>query len=135
MNDSRYMQLSSEAGDKFSRLIGLDEAYLRGGCSYYTVESHLNFIAQSRAGDRLYVTAQLIDHDAKRYRLFISIHRADDGSVVATSEHMMLHVDTRVDKACPASAELQAKLAEIAVHHDKLPRPPQVGRGVGQPRV
>ena len=50
MNDSRYMQLSSEAGDKFSRLIGLDEAYLRGGCSDYTVESHLNFMAQSRAG-------------------------------------------------------------------------------------
>ena len=30
-NDSNYMQLSSEAGDKFSWLIGVDEAYLKSG--------------------------------------------------------------------------------------------------------
>ena len=28
-NDSRYMQITSEAGDKFMRLIGVDEAYLK----------------------------------------------------------------------------------------------------------
>ena len=133
-NDSRYMQITSEAGDKFMRLIGVDEAYLKSGGSYYTVESHLNFIAQSHAGDRLYVTAQLMSHDPKRFHIFTTVHRADDDSVVATAEHMMLHVDARAGKSSPASAELQAKLAEIAVHHDRLPRPAQAGRGVGQPR-
>ena len=123
MNDSRYMQLSSEAGDKFSRLLGLDDAYLKSGFSYYTVESHLNFIAQAHAGDLLYVTCQLIDHDAKRYRLFISIHRADDDTLVATSEHMMLHMDTRIAKAAPASEELQRELAEIASTTTSCPDP------------
>lgn len=134
-NDSRYMQLSSEAGDRFMRLIGVDEAYLQSGGSYYTVESHLNFVAQSHAGDRLYVTAQLLSHDAKRFRLFISIHRADDDSVVATSEHMMLHVDARAGKASEAAPALQAKLAEIAGLHDRLPAPRHAGRGIGQPRA
>ena len=32
-NDSRYMQITSEAGDKFMRLIGVDEAYLQSGCT------------------------------------------------------------------------------------------------------
>jgi carnitine 3-dehydrogenase len=134
MNDSRYMQLSSEAGDRFSRLIGLDEAYLQSGRTFYTVESHLNFIAQSHAGDRLYATAQLLDHDAKRYRLFISIHRDDDDTLVATSEHMMLHVDGNTGRACPAGDGLLARLDEIAAHHDTLPLPSQAGRSVGQPR-
>ena len=45
----------------------------------------------------------------------------------------MLHVDTKVGKASPASAEILAKLAEIASHHDKLPHPADAGRAIGQP--
>jgi carnitine 3-dehydrogenase len=134
-NDSRYMQISSEAGDKFMRLIGVDEAYLQSGRSYYTVESHLNFIAQSHAGDRLYVTTQLLGHDAKRFHLWVSVHQAADDSVVCTSEHMMLHVDTRAGKASTAADEIRAKLDEIASFHDQLPRPRKAGRAVGQPRT
>jgi carnitine 3-dehydrogenase / betainyl-CoA thioesterase len=131
-NDSRYMQITSEAGDRFMRLIGVDEPYLQSGRSYYTVESHLNFIAQSHAGDRLYVTAQLLSHDAKRLHIFTSVHRADDDSPVATGEHMLLHVDAHAGKSSPASAEIQAKLADIAAYHDKLPRPTNAGRSIGQ---
>jgi carnitine 3-dehydrogenase len=134
-NDSRYMQISSEAGDKFMRLIGVDEAYLQAGCSYYTVESHLNFVAQSHAGDHLYVTTQLLGHDAKRFHLWVSVHQAADDSVVCTSEHMMIHVDTRAGKASPASDAVQSKLAEIAAQHDSLPRPAQAGRYIGAPRT
>jgi carnitine 3-dehydrogenase len=133
-NDSRYFQLSSEAGDRFLRFIGMDADYLAGGHSFFTVESHVTFAAQTRAGDRLYVTGQVLSHDEKRFRLFTSIHRTDDESLVATAEHMMLHVDTRVDKACPASAAIQARLAEVAAAHVGLDAPRQAGRGIGQPR-
>ena len=82
-------------------------------------------------GGLLYVTAQLLSHDEKRFRLFTTTHRADDDSVVSTSEHMLLHVDTRIDKACPADPAIVARLAEIARVHDRLPHPPQAGRSVG----
>ena len=134
-NDSRYMQITSEAGDKFLRLIGLDEPYLQSGRSYYTVESHLNFIAQSHAGDHLYVTVQLLSHDAKRLHIFTVVNRGDDDTVVATAEHMMLHVDAEAGKSSPASPEIQATLAEIAGYHDALPRPANAGRSIGQPRA
>jgi len=134
-NDSRYMQLSSEGGDRFLRMIGLDQPYLESGRSYFTVESHVNYIAQSRAGDRVYVTVQLLSHDAKRLHIFTAMNRADDDSPIATAEHMMLHVDAKLNKASPASDEIQAKLAEIASYHDKLPRPAVAGRAIGQPRT
>jgi carnitine 3-dehydrogenase len=127
------MQITSEAGDRFMRLIGVDEPYLKSGRSYYTVESHLNFIAQSHAGDHLHVTVQLLSHDAKRLHIFTVVHRED--SVVAVAEHMMLHVDATAGKSSPASSEIQAKLAEIAAHHDVLPRPAQAGRSIGQPKT
>ena len=134
-NDSRYMQITSEAGDKFMRLIGVDEPYLQSGRSYYTVESHLNFIAQSHAGDHLYVTVQLLSHDAKRLHIFTIVHRGDDDTVVATAEHMMLHVDASAGKSSPASPAIQAVLADIAAHHDALPRSTNAGRSIGQPRA
>ena len=134
MNDSRYMQLSSEAGDRFLRYIGMDAAYLESGRSFFTVETHINFIAQAKAGDHLYVTIQLISHDEKRLRLFTAMHRDDDDSLVATAEHMMLHVDTKLDKASPADPVILAKLAAIAEHHSSLEVPKQAGRAIGQGR-
>ena len=41
-NDSRYLSSPADAVDAFMRLIGVDEAYLTGGHSYFTVESHLH---------------------------------------------------------------------------------------------
>ena len=60
------------------RLIGVDEAYLTGGHSYFTVESHLTYVAQSRAGDRVRVELVLLAHDEKRFHVFTSIIRRED---------------------------------------------------------
>jgi carnitine 3-dehydrogenase len=43
---------------------------------------------------------------------------------------MMLHVDAKAGKSSPASEEIQAKLAEIAAHHDNLERPVNAGRAI-----
>ncbi len=134
MNDSRYMQLSSEGGDRFLRYIGMDSAYLESGRSFFTVESHINYIAQAKAGDQLYVTIQLISHDAKRLRLFTAMRREDDDSLVATAEHMMLHVDTTLDKASPADPAIIEMLDRIAQRHSTLAVPTQAGRAIGQAR-
>ncbi|MFM7045292.1 MAG: thioesterase family protein, partial [Ilumatobacteraceae bacterium] len=131
MNDSRYMQMASETIDRFLRHIGMDAEYLAGGHSFFTVESHLNFIAQASAGDLLYCTVQVLSHDAKKMRLFTSIHRADDDSVVATSEHMLLHVDTAAGRAVPAADGIVAALDRIAAHHSTLPAPANAGRAIG----
>ena len=88
----------------------------------------------SMAGDRLYATVQLLSHDAKRLHHFTSIHRADDHTVVATAEHLMLHVDTAAGKSSPAAPELMANLDRLAAHHSQLPKPAHAGRFVGQPR-
>jgi carnitine 3-dehydrogenase len=134
VNDSRYFQLSSETIDRLLRFIGMDDAYLAGGHSWFTVESHVNFAGQARAGDHLYCTVQLLSHDQKRMRVFTSMHRATDDTMVATAEHMLLHVDTTADKAVPAATEMVAALDRIAAHHASIPAPANAGRSVGQSR-
>ena len=131
MNDSRYLQLSSEAGDRFLRFIGMDGEYLASQRSFFTVESHVHYIAQCHAGDQLYVTVQLLAHDSKRLRFMTSMHRTVDDTLVATAEHMMLHVDTSTDRVTAADPIIIAKLEEIASFHRELELPTQTGKGLG----
>jgi carnitine 3-dehydrogenase len=134
-NDSRYLQLSSEGVDAFLRFIGVDEAYLASGRSYYTVESHVRYLAQSRAGDHVSVDLLLLDHDEKRLHVFTSVRRRDDSGAeveVATAEHMLLHVDTVAERAAPAEPPVLEVLASVAAAHATVTRPGSVGRHIGR---
>ena len=50
--------------------VGVDAGYLAGGGSYFTVETHLSHLRQLEAGDRVYVTTQVLDSDDKRLHVF-----------------------------------------------------------------
>lgn len=130
-NDSRYAQLASEACDAFFRAIGFDDAYLASGRTFFTVENHVRFLAQTRQGDRLTVRVRLVHHDAKRIHLWTEIVR-EDGVVAATSEQMFLHVDTTSERTSPMGDRLAAELERLAVHHGALPTPEGLGRRVGE---
>jgi len=134
-NDSRYLQLSSAGVDSFLRFIGVDETYLASGRSYYTVESHVTYLDQTHVEDHVHVDLLLLAHDEKRLHVFTSIYRqSDDGTntLVATAEHMLLHVDTVAARAAPADKSVLAQLASVAQAHAPVPRPVQIGRHVGR---
>lgn len=130
MTESRYLFAGSETCDNFLRLIGADMDYVAGGHSYYTAESHVMHLDEAKLGDALTGTVQVLGADEKRLHLFLSILK--DGAPVATVEQILLHVDMKAGKSCPAAPEVLAKLMPIAEAHKALPRPEAVGRHVGQ---
>lgn len=132
MNESRYLEACSDTTDAFLAGIGVDSAYIAGGFSYYTVETHILHLGEARVGDALTGTVQLLGHDERRLHLFVTIARA--GTVLATLEQMMLHVDRAAGRATAAPGVLLARLASLAAAHARLPRPPAAGRAVGAPR-
>jgi carnitine 3-dehydrogenase len=136
-NDSRYLELSSNGVDAFMRFVGVDAAYLASGRSYFTVESHLTYVEQCRAGDRVHVDLALLDHDPKRMHVFTWI-RLDTGTgdevLLGTAEHLLLHVDTAAGKASPADPAVLVALERVAGAHGSIERPAATGRHVGQPR-
>ena len=130
MTESRYLFAASETCDAFLRLIGADMDYVAGGHSYYTAESHVMHRAEAKLGDRLHGSVQVLSADEKRIHLMTILRR--DETVVATIEQMVLHVDMKTGKTCPAAPEVLARLLPIAHSHASLPRPDFVGRHVGQ---
>jgi carnitine 3-dehydrogenase len=134
MNESRYLQVFSVASDGLLALIGADMDYVARGHSYYTAETHIMHLGEMHAGTPYYVTAQVLGADEKRLHVWQEIHRADDDAIVASGEHMYLHVDSKAGRACPALPEVQAKLDALAAAHAALPRPANAGRSVGMRR-
>ncbi len=70
MTEHRYLDVFGRATDRFLAHIGVDEAYLKSGHSYYTVETHIMHLGEAKAGDALHVETQLLSFDEKRVHVF-----------------------------------------------------------------
>ena len=130
-HESRYLQVFGDTTDALLRRIGLDPG---AGTSYFTVETHMSHLGQARAEERLHTTTQILGHDEKRLHVFHSLYRTAGDALLATAEQMLLHVDTRAERAAPAPPELLERVARIARAHAQLPRPARAGRAIGMPR-
>jgi carnitine 3-dehydrogenase len=131
MTEYRYLEVLADTTDAFLPLIGAGAEYAASGRSFFAVESHIRHFSQARSGERLTVSTQLLHHDPKRLHLFHEMRHADDGSLIATGEHMLLHVDIAVGRAVPAGADILGRLDRIAAAQSELPWPESAGRAVG----
>jgi carnitine 3-dehydrogenase len=131
--ESSYLLITSHATDRLLGAIGLDGDYLRSGGSYYTVETHICHLDEAKAGDRIEATTQILGADDKRIHIFVRIARADDGVLLATTEQMLLHVDTRAGRASKAAPAVLERIQRLADAHASLPWPERAGRRIDLP--
>ena len=134
MTDSRYPQVFGDATDVVLRSAGVNDAYRASGRAFYTVESHVTHAAEAKALEPLYVETRLLSVDDKRVHVFQELHRRRDDVLVATGEHMYLHVDTQAGKASVMDPAVREKLEKIRATQPGLAVPAQVGRHVGMPK-
>jgi carnitine 3-dehydrogenase / betainyl-CoA thioesterase len=127
MSEWAYLAAFGWASDVLFRYIGDDEAYRAAGHSFYTVETHINYLRECSVGDPLRVTTQLLGLDDKRLHFFHSMYHGASGEPLATTEQMLVHVDMTAGRAAPIQPEVYEALAAILAAHGDLAVPPQVG--------
>jgi carnitine 3-dehydrogenase len=135
MTEARYLHICTCATDAFLALIGAGADYVATGHSFYTAETHLVHLREIAVQEPYYATTQVLAADEKRVHLFHRIHRRAGDAMIATGEHMLLHVDMRANRACPAPPEMAERARILRDAHAALPRPPQAGRSVGARRT
>ena len=134
MNEARYLEAAGQGTDRFMELIGADQAYVAAGGSYFTVETHIRYLAELKAAERLTVTTQLLSGKGRKLHLFHRIQGAQ-GQLAATVETLLLHVDLTTRRTSDPSPEVAAKLASFAAAHASLDTPEAAGRHVGERRA
>jgi carnitine 3-dehydrogenase len=133
MTEGAYLTLFGETTDLVLAELGMDPAYLAGGNSYYTVETHIMHRDQARAGQKIHCTTQILGADEKRIHLFHSLYRTDDGVLLASAEQMLLHVDSAAGKAVPVKEPVATRLRHVVRAHRSLPVPEVAGRHIAMP--
>ncbi|MEM6664307.1 MAG: carnitine 3-dehydrogenase [Pseudomonadota bacterium] len=131
MTESRYLQAFADGTDAFMRLIGADADYIADGLSYFTVETHIRHIDEVNALEPITIDTQVLEGKGKKMHLFHTM-RHGDGRLLATGEHMLLHVSLETRATCDPGPAVRSKLEEIAALHAALPLPEGAGRAVGQ---
>jgi acyl-CoA thioester hydrolase len=134
LRDAYYLLLFSYATDALIDHIGLDEAAReRSQRSVYTLEVHLNYLAEVKEGSALNVTLQLLAHDAKRLHVFMSLYREHETEPVAVCEEMLVCVDTAHGRSAPFDGAVLQRVRALAEEQAGLLRPAQAGRSIGLP--
>lgn len=131
MNDAEYAKVFSLAVDAFMNYIGLDEKGRKTHAyTIFTLETHLCYLLEASEGEKLALSVQLLDLDDKRLHVFFTMKNSD-GNVIATSEQMLMGIDTDKGKAGPFPAPIAAVIEKITKADEALETPKQVGRTIG----
>jgi len=131
-NMAYYAVLFDRCGDEAFAEIGLGADYLKEtNCSYFTLETHTNYLRELHAGDRVRVTVQLLDYDAKRLHYYQEMLHAEDGWLSATMEAICMHVDLAEKKSTSFPADMRLKIAAMYEAHKSLPAAKYIGRKIG----
>ena len=133
MNDACYAETFSRSGDAFMASLGMDaQSRLEDHRTIFTLAVVIRYLAECKLGDRIGVTLQILEHDAKRMRFWLEARRSADETLLATSEQVMMCVirDKDRPRAANFSDPVAAKLEVIAAAHAALPTPLDAGQGL-----
>jgi acyl-CoA thioester hydrolase len=131
LNMAYYNVLFDRAADHGLSALGIDLDYVKNRkLTIYTAEAHITYVRELHAGQKVYATFHIIDHDTKRLHVFQELYH-EDGWLAATSEIMSLHIDQSGPKVAPFPEDVLANIEAMAKEHAKLERPAGVGRSIG----
>ena len=132
LRDAFYMLIYSYATDALLDAIGLDAVQRDArGRSMYTLEAHLNYLREIREGARVRVDVRVLEHDAKRIRVYLEMYADEGGEPVSASEQLMLHVDRSGPRAAPFDADVLARVAALRAAAAGLEEPRYLARPIG----
>jgi acyl-CoA thioester hydrolase len=134
LRDAFYLLPCSYATDALMERIGLGEAGRAAtGHTLYTLEAHLNYLAEAWRGQGLEVRTQLLAHDRKRLHLLHGLYRREDGALLAASEQMLMNIDSASGRSAPWHPDVEAHIAALAAEQAGLEPLPYHGRTIGLP--
>ena len=128
MTEAAYLTAFGWATDALFRYIGDDETYRAGGHSFYTVETHINYLREVTGTDSLRFSTRIVGLDQKRLHIYHEMFDSKTGELVAVTEQMLLHMDTDKARPAPIIGTPARALSAIWRSHRNMPAPEYLGR-------
>lgn len=123
MNESRYGQVFSDAGDVIMAMCGVDMDYISTGLSYFTVDNRITYVNETHPGEAIRVRTQVLQAQGKKLRMYHEMMRASDGELLATCNQLLIHVSLETRRSCEPEGAVLAKITALGEAQSRLPRP------------
>jgi acyl-CoA thioester hydrolase len=132
MNVGYYVVAFDKATDVLCEQFGCSWEYTRDKIGMtFVLEAHVTYEREVKEGDKLCITTQILDHDAKRIHYMHMMYHADENYLAATNELMLMNIDYATRRAAPWPDWAQPRIEKMAEAHGRLQRPKQAGRLIG----
>jgi len=132
MNVAHYVSAFDDGSCPMFDELGLGWDYTaRGEHSVFMVASSIDFRRELLAGAPLEMTTRLIGYDRRRIHVYQELFHREQRYLAAQAEFIFVHVSLRTRGVTNIPDSALARLAEILAVHERLPRPPFIGRAIG----
>mgnify|MGYP003625504203 FL=1 len=136
MNDACYVVAFSQAVEGFMSCIDLNETFRsEHDVSIYTLQSMVSYLHEVSEGENIVIKGQLLESDAKKLRLFLTMSHATTHVELATMETLLLHMDMIRHKASPFLPHTLSLVENIQTAHNKLETPKNAGKPISLKRI
>ena len=134
MTEWQYYKLLADAGENYLRAIGFTEEYRLQGFSFFSVEGHQRNLRECRLGTPLRVFTETIGYDETRLHIYQYVVDAARDIVLATGEHMMVHVDTVKRRSAPINDYMRSCLQRALDSWRPVKAPKGLAAAIKAPR-
>ena len=117
MNEGRYGQAFSDAADAVLAHVGAGRDYVARGLSWFTVETTVRYLAETRAAEAIRVETHVAVAEGRKLRLRHEMRREADGTLLASCDQLLLHVSLETRRSCEPGPALRARLDALAAAH------------------
>ncbi len=109
----------AQASTRFLEEVGVDDGYRSAGFTYFSVESRLKYLREILAGQNIKILTRVLGITEKTLRLLHQLH-IEDGTIAATCEATLIHVDLNTRASCVPNTNVVARLAAYAASYESL---------------
>lgn len=128
LHDARYIDAFHGGVNRLIEEAGLGEAYRNTGFGLFNLGMNLDFFKEVFAGDRLRITARVLDVSEKLLHLYMEMHQVDTGALSAANERLLIHVDRSTRRSVPFPPTVYDRLNRLCEAQADTARPAAVGR-------
>jgi acyl-CoA thioester hydrolase len=131
LNEAYYVLIFSHATDALLDLIGMDDPWRKQHrLTVYTLETHVRYLREVSLDVTVQVDCRLLELDHKRLRLFHAMSREDNGTLLATAEMLLVHIDQSGPTSAPWMDAVRRRLDELHARQADEAWPEGAGRAI-----
>ncbi len=121
MNVMWYTHLFAHAMGGIFKRIGMNRDYfVSNHAGSFALKQYVDYLIEVRFGEQISIHTRLLGRSSKRIHLIHYMIKDSGDNLASTSEVLLTHIDMRIRRSSPFSAEITENIDRLLTEHNAL---------------